>query len=67
MNAQAQPLITKAEAARVSGLSYSTIVRLTKRGVLREIVAAPGMRPRLRLTDVVALSEPRPDESAGVP
>lgn len=58
MNAQAQPLVTKAEAARLSGLSYSTIVRLTKRGVLREITAAPGMRPRLRLSDVIALSEP---------
>jgi excisionase family DNA binding protein len=57
MTVQAQPLVTKAEAARVSGLSYSTIVRLVKRGVLTEVRIAPGMHPRLRLDDVVALGD----------
>ena len=57
MDVQTQPLVSKAEAARVSGLSYSTIVRLVKRGVLTEVMIAPGMSPRLRLHDVVGLSD----------
>ena len=57
MNNHTTHLITKAEAARVSGLSYSTIVRLVKRGVLAEVRLAPGMHPRLRLVDVQALGE----------
>ena len=59
MNAKAVPLVSKAEAARVSGMSYSTIVWLVKRGVLREVVIAEGMNPRLRLDDVLALSDHR--------
>jgi excisionase family DNA binding protein len=59
MSVQTQPLVSKAEAARVSGLSYSTIVRLVKRGVLPEVHIAPGMNPRLRLEDVLALGEHR--------
>ncbi len=61
MNAQGQ-LISKAEAVRVSGLSYSTIVRLVKQGVLTEVRIAPGMNPRLRLEDVVGLGDD-PDET----
>jgi excisionase family DNA binding protein len=58
VNVHGVPLLSKAEAARRSGLSYSTIVRLVKRGVLREVQLAPGMRPRVRLTDVLALGNP---------
>jgi hypothetical protein len=58
MNMQTPPLlVSKAEAARVSGLSYSTICRLVKRGVLVEVHLDEGMSPRLRLVDVVALSK----------
>lgn len=50
-------LVTKAEAARLTGYSYSTIRRLADRGVLIEVVPAAGMRPRLRLEDVLALEK----------
>lgn len=56
------PLVTKAEASRVSGLSYSTIVRLVKSGVLVEVRPAPGMHPRLRLDDLAALTQ-RPGDA----
>jgi hypothetical protein len=48
-------LVTKAEAARLSGYSYSTVQRLVARGILEQVVPAPGMKPRLRLADVRAL------------
>jgi hypothetical protein len=35
----------------------STINRMVKRGILTEIRPAPGMHPRLRLADVLALGE----------
>ena len=57
MIVQTASLISKAEAARVTGLSYSTIVRLVRRGVLQEVWLADGMRPRLRLADVLELGE----------
>jgi excisionase family DNA binding protein len=57
MVVQTQALISKAEASRVTGLSYSTIVRLVKSGVLREVRIADGMAPRLRLADVAALGD----------
>ncbi len=56
---QTSALITKAEAARVSGLSISTIRRLVLRGVLEEVRLAPGMHPRLRLRDVLELENHR--------
>lgn len=48
-------LVTKAEAARLSGYSYSTIQRLVARGVLAQVTPAPGMKLRVRLADVCAL------------
>lgn len=58
MDTQAQTtLVTKADAARIKGYSYSTIARLVKAGVLTEVRPAPGMNPRLRLQDVLALGE----------
>lgn len=60
MRNQEEILVSKTEAARVSGLSLSTIIRLVKRGVLREIVLAEGMHPRIRLEDVLRLSEGSP-------
>jgi len=62
VNTHTAPLISKAEAARVSGLSYSTIVRLVARGVLEEVRLAPGMHPRLRLRDVLALADEQRDD-----
>ena len=53
-------LVSKAEASRVSGYSYSTICRLVKRGVLVEVRPDPAMHPRLRLEDVEALAR-QPD------
>jgi excisionase family DNA binding protein len=50
-------LISKAEAGRVLDLSQRTIRRLVQRGVLDEVQLGPGMRPRLRLADVLALAE----------
>jgi excisionase family DNA binding protein len=57
MTVQSKALVSKAEASRVTGLSYSTIQRLVKRGVLREVVVAEGMAPRLRLADVTSLGD----------
>ena len=57
MNVHKAPLVTKAEAARLTGYSISTVRRLVERGVLQEVRLAPGMNPRLRLADVLALSE----------
>jgi hypothetical protein len=57
MNRQTAPLlVSKAEAGRVSGLSYSTICRLVQRGVLVEVRLDAGMSPRLRLGDIEALA-----------
>jgi excisionase family DNA binding protein len=55
-------LISKAEAGRVLDLSQRTIRRLVQRGVLEEVQLGPGMRPRLRLADVLALAEPEKRE-----
>lgn len=58
MNIHTAPvLVSKAEAARRTGLSYSTIVRLVKRGRLHEVHIAPGMHPRLRLDELLALAD----------
>jgi len=48
--------VSKTNAARISGLSLSTIRRLVARGILEEVRIAEGMHPRLRLADVLALS-----------
>lgn len=50
-------LVTKAEAARLLGVSRYTIYALVKRGTLAEVVIAAGMNPRLRRSDVVALAD----------
>ena len=59
MNIHTAPVLVtkKAEAARSTGLSYSTIVRLVKRGQLHEVQLAPGMHPRLRLEDILSLAD----------
>jgi hypothetical protein len=56
-------LISKAEAGRVLDMSQRSVRRLVQRGVLQEVELGPGMRPRLRLADVVALAERQPDAS----
>jgi excisionase family DNA binding protein len=49
-------LVTKADAARLLGVSRWTVDRLIKRGVLRQLWLAEGMHPRLRRADVLALT-----------
>jgi hypothetical protein len=49
-------LVSKAEAGRVLDLSQRTIRRLVRSGVLQEVQLGPGMRPRLRLADILALT-----------
>jgi excisionase family DNA binding protein len=49
-------LVTKIEAARLLGVSRHTIIRLVRRGALREVHLSDGMMPRLRREDVVALA-----------
>lgn len=62
MHGNSAPLVTKAEAARLTGYSISTIRRLVDRGVLREVIPAPGMRPRVPLDAVLSLARP-PEEA----
>lgn len=50
-------LITKAEAARIMGLSRYVITRLCDRGALEEVRIAPGMGARVRRSSVEALLE----------
>lgn len=52
-------LISKAEAGRVLDISQRSVRRLVQAGVLEEIRLGAGMRPRLRLADVLALVQPR--------
>lgn len=49
-------LVTKVEAARLLGVSRQTILRLVRRGALREVLLADGMTPRLRREDILALA-----------
>ena len=53
---EAPTLITKVEAARLLGVSRDTIIRLVRRGALREVRLSDGMTPRLRREDVLALA-----------
>lgn len=55
-------LVTQAEAAELLGVSRNTVVRLVGRGVLKTVRLAPGMKPRVRRSDVLALAE-RPQAS----
>jgi excisionase family DNA binding protein len=48
--------ITKTQAARLLGLHRDTVRKLVRAGSLREIVLAPGMRPRLVLEEVERLA-----------
>ena len=50
-------LISKAEAGRVLAISQRSIRRLVKAGLLEEVSLGPGMRPRLRLRDVLELAD----------
>ena len=52
-------LMTQTEAARLLGVSRNTIVRLVKRGELSRVCLAPGLRPRVRRSEVVALADQR--------
>lgn len=54
--AEAPVLVTKVEAARLLGVSRYTIIRLVRRGTLREVSLGNGMIPRLRREDVLALT-----------
>jgi excisionase family DNA binding protein len=55
-------LMSQSEAAALLGVSRNTLVRLVKRGVLAKVKIAPGMMPRVRREDVVALAK-RPEGS----
>jgi excisionase family DNA binding protein len=55
--------MTQGEAAALLGVSRNTVVRLVERGVIPKISIAPGMIPRIRREDVIALVE-RPDEDS---
>ena len=50
-------LISKAVAGRVLAISQRSIRRLVNAGVLEEVSLGPGMRPRLRLSDVLELAD----------
>jgi excisionase family DNA binding protein len=50
-------LMTQGDAARLLGVSRNTVVRLVERGVLPTLRLAPGMAPRVRRADVVALAD----------
>ena len=54
--------MSQSEAAALLGVSRNTLVRLVKRGVLAKVKIAPGMMPRVRREDVVALAK-RPEGS----
>ena len=54
-DAKSSVLVSKMEGTRITGYSYSTIKRLVQSGVLEEVRVAPGMHPRLRLDDLLAL------------
>ena len=50
-------LVSKAHAARLLGLSQRSVRRLVQRGVLAEVDLGPGTRPRIRVADVLELSQ----------
>ncbi len=49
-------LLTKVEAARLLGVSTSTVFRLVRACRLTEVRLAEGMAPRLRREDVLELT-----------
>ncbi len=44
------------------GVSRDTFKRLVRRGVIEEVRLAPGMHPRFRVDDLLALTERRDRE-----
>lgn len=54
---EAPLLLTQGEAAALLGVSRNTVVRLVERGALTRVHLAPGMRPRVRRDEVIALAE----------
>jgi excisionase family DNA binding protein len=56
MTASTPVLVGRSEAAKMLGISRATLRRLVKRGALEEVRLAPGMHPKIRVEDILALA-----------